>query len=218
MKKHEESNPMQTLALSADAKGMARRNLGSGTKSTVPRGLLTLLAVLACLTLPNQAQDVAEGMLNLATADQPLAHSAVVDAPVGEVWKAMTTKERITAWMVAAGEIDLKVGGKMRTSYTKGSDLTGPDVIENTIISFDPLRMLSLKIAKAPERFPFKNAAQHVWTVLYFEGADENKTRVTCRMLGFEHDEESIRMRLFFMQGNQQTLDALVKHFAKPKK
>ena len=164
-----------------------------------------------------QSEDPADRMLNLATANQPLVHSAVLDAPLAEVWKAWTTREGITSWMVPAGEIDLKVGGKMRTSYTKGSDLTGPDVIENTIISFDPLRMLSIKITKAPERFPFKKAMQNVWTVIYFEKAEENKTKVTCRMLGYNEDPESVQMRLFFMHGNQETLDRLVEHFAKAK-
>jgi uncharacterized protein YndB with AHSA1/START domain len=162
-------------------------------------------------------QDTAERMLNLATADQPLVHSAIINGPVAEVWKAYTTKEEMKSWMVAEAEIDLKVGGKIRTSYTKGSNLTGPDVIENTIISFDPMRMLSIKITKAPERFPFKNAMQRVWTVLYFEAVDEKRTRVTCRMLGYDHEEESVKMRLFFQHGNQQTMDALANYFYKRK-
>ena len=175
-----------------------------------------ILSIALCLA-HTHAEDRADQMLNLATANQPLVHSAIVDASIAEVWKAWTTREGITSWMVQAGEIDLRVGGKMRTSYTKGSNLTGPDVIENTIISFDPMRMLSIKITHAPDRFPFKKAMQHVWTVLYFEPAQGDKTRVTCRMLGFEADEESVQMRLFFMHGNQETLDSLVKHFAKAK-
>ena len=164
-----------------------------------------------------RSQDPADRMLNLATAEQPLVHSAVVDAPLTQVWQAWTTTAGITSWMVPAGEIELRVGGKMRTSYTKGSDLKGPDVIENTIICFDPLHMLSIKISKAPERFPFKKAMEHVWTVLYFEKVGEDKTKVVCRMLGYDGQSESVQMRLFFMQGNQQTLDSLVKHFAKSK-
>ena len=179
--------------------------------------LFTLAITLGAATAPSGEPDPAERMLNLATADQPLVHSAVVEAPVTEVWKAWTTKEGITSWMVPVGEIELKVGGRMRTSYDKHSDLTGPDVIENMIISFDPLRMLSIKIAKAPERFPFKRAMQNVWTVIYFEKVGEDKTKVTCRMLGYDGEPESVQMRLFFMHGNQQTLDSLVKHFAKAK-
>jgi uncharacterized protein YndB with AHSA1/START domain len=177
--------------------------------------ILAAFFSLGIASVNAQAPDAADRMLNLAAADQPLVHTAIVNAPVSEVWKAWTTKEGITSWMVASGEIDLRVGGKMRTSYTKGSDLTGPDVIENSILCLDPQRMLSIKIAKAPERFPFQRAMQNVWTVIYFEPVEEKRTKVTCRMIGFDHEEESVKMRLFFLQGNQQTLDALVKHFDK---
>ena len=177
--------------------------------------ILAAFFSLGIASVNAQAPDAAGRMLNLAAADQPLVHTAIVNAPVSEVWKAWTTKEGITSWMVASGEIDLRVGGKMRTSYTKGSDLTGPDVIENSILCLDPQRMLSIKIAKAPERFPFQRAMQNVWTVIYFEPVEEKRTKVTCRMIGFDHEEESVKMRLFFLQGNQQTLDALVKHFDK---
>ncbi len=159
--------------------------------------------------------DSADAMLNLATATQPLVHTAVVPAPVSEVWKAYTTTKGITSWMVAAGTIDLKVGGLMRTSYTAGSDLKGPDVIENKILSFDPERMVSIQCVRTPARFPFEAAIKKVWTNLYFESAGEGQTKVTCRMLGFDGSNDSTQMRLFFMKGNQSELDGLVKHFAK---
>lgn len=154
-------------------------------------------------------------MLNLATSGQPLATSGVIDAPLAEVWKAWTTTEGITSWMVANGTIDLKVGGKMRSSYAKDADLSGPDVIENTIISYDPMRMLSIKCTQTPKNFPFKKAMENAWTIVYFEPEGEAKTKVLIRMLGYTHDQESVDMRLFFMRGNQQTLDALAAHFKK---
>jgi uncharacterized protein YndB with AHSA1/START domain len=157
----------------------------------------------------------AEAMLNLATATQPLVHFANVKAPVKDVWDAYTTTNGIKSWMVAEGTIDLKLGGLMRTSYTAGSDLTGKDVIENKIISFDPERMLTIQTVRFPEGFPFKTAITKVWTVLYFESMGTKVTKVTCRMLGWDGTDESTQMRKFFMRGNQQELDELQKHFGK---
>ncbi len=157
----------------------------------------------------------AEAMLNLATARQPLVHFATVNAPVKEIWDAYTTTKGIKSWMVAEGTIDLKIGGLMRSSYTPGSDLTGKDVIENKIISYDPEHMLTIQTVKFPDGFPFKNAILKVWTVLYFEPVGEKQTKVTCRMLGWDGSDESTQMRKFFMRGNQQELDELVKHFGK---
>lgn len=160
-------------------------------------------------------QDKADDMLNLATADQPLVHTAVVDAPVSQVWKAWTTTEGIKSWMVAEGDVDLKIGGKIRTGYAAGTDLDGPNAIENTIIAFDPGRMLAIRNTKAPEKFPFKNAISQVWTIVYIEPVGSDRTKVTVKMLGYRHEAEFVQMRRFFMAGNQQTLDGLVKHFAK---
>ena len=156
-----------------------------------------------------------EAMLNLATATQPLVHFATVNAPVKAVWDAYTTTKGIKSWMVAEGTIDLKIGGLMRTSYTAGSDLTGKDVIENKIISYDPEHMLTIQTVRFPEGFPFKNAISKVWTVLYFESVGAKQTKVVCRMLGWDGSDESTQMRKFFMRGNQQELDELVKHFGK---
>lgn len=179
---------------------------------------MILINMFAAITLAqgqDKTLDNAERMLNLATATQPLVVYDTVNAPPKEVWKAYATTEGIKSWMVAEGTIDLRIGGLMRTSYTKGSDLKGPDVIENKIISFDPERMLAMQCVRTPNNFPFKKAILDVWTVLYFDAVGTDKTKVTCRTIGFDGTQESTNLRLFFMRGNKMEMDELVKHFAK---
>lgn len=149
--------------------------------------------------------------------DPAVSHSVTIEAPVKDVWAAFTTSEGISGWMVARGTVDLRIGGKMRTSYEKDSKLepNGPDVIENTIVSYDPERMLSIRCTKTPERFPFKKTMEHVWTVIYFHTLGPSKTEVTSRMLGWDGSEESNQMRQFFEAGNKQTMDGLAKYFEK---
>ena len=149
-----------------------------------------------------------------APSTDPIVAVGVVDAPASEVWKVWTTSAGAASWMVAQAEIDLRVGGKMRTHYSKDGKLGDPGTIENVIICFDPERMLSIKTVKTPERFPFKKAIQDMWTVIYLEPVEGGgKTRVTCRGLGFTADPESQQMRKFFERGNQITVDALVAKF-----
>ena len=74
--------------------------------------------------------------------------------------------------------------------------------------------MISIKVAKAPDRFPFPNAIQRMWSVIYFEAAGPSRTQVREVSLGFGPDEESQRMRAFFNQGNATTLSQLQRHFA----
>ncbi|MBS1713268.1 MAG: SRPBCC domain-containing protein [Armatimonadetes bacterium] len=172
----------------------------------------TLIALMA-LTAQEPVVQHSDDMLNLATADQTLVHAAIVPGPVKDVWRAFTTTEGIKSWMVAEGDVDLKIGGKIRTGYQPGTDLSGPDAIENTIIAFDPERMLAIRNTKSPETFPFKKAISQVWTVVYFDPIGAEKTRVTSKMIGFRREDESMKMRRFFMDGNKQTLNSLIKHF-----
>ncbi|MBS1718320.1 MAG: SRPBCC domain-containing protein [Armatimonadetes bacterium] len=167
----------------------------------------TILIKGALLVLANV------GMSSDATT--PIVASAVVSGPVAEVWKAYTTCEGLNSWMVAASAVDLRVGGYIRTSYTKGSDCTGPDVIENRILSFDPERMVSMQTVRTPERFPFKEAIKKTWVNIYFEPMGQTKTKVTCRMMGFDSTPDSVQLRKFFEQGNQLELDKLVEYFSK---
>jgi uncharacterized protein YndB with AHSA1/START domain len=145
--------------------------------------------------------------------DDAVVNEAVVAAPVSEVWKAFTTRAGIESWMVGAGDIDLRIGGLIRTSYQKGSDLDGETAIHQQILSLDPERMLSYRVVKPPTGFPFAQQIGSTWTTVYFESIDRTHTRVVGRMLGFRSDAESQKMRAFFVTGNKATMDALVKRF-----
>ena len=106
---------------------------------------------------------------SFAADPEPIVSSQTIKGSVQDIWKAFTTKQGQESWMVAKSEIDLKVGGLMRTHYSKDGKIGDEGTIENLIASYDPERMLSMKIAKAPASFPWKKAAQATWTVVYFE-------------------------------------------------
>jgi hypothetical protein len=61
---------------------------------------------------------------------------------------------------MAHSEVELKVGGRMRTHYDSKGRIGDPKTIENTIISYDPERMLSMRVTKPPEGFPFPDAVK----------------------------------------------------------
>jgi uncharacterized protein YndB with AHSA1/START domain len=143
-----------------------------------------------------------------------LVTEGVIEAPVDAVWAAMTTKEGQESWNVAHAEIDLKIGGKMRTHYDTAGRIGDPNTIENTILCFEPNRMLSIQVANPPANFPFKNAVKNMWTMIYFEDAGTSRTRLRIVGLGFGDDEESRKLRGFFDKGNAYTLKKLQEKFA----
>lgn len=144
-----------------------------------------------------------------------LSHEGIVPAPADKVWAAFTTREGLESWCVAHASVDLRLGGKMLTHYRKEGTIGDEGTIENTYLAYDPARMLSFKITKAPKGFPFTAPAEKVWTVVYFEPVGSDRTKVTIRMLGYDRTEASQQMRRFFDAGNKATLDALIAHFKK---
>jgi uncharacterized protein YndB with AHSA1/START domain/ketosteroid isomerase-like protein len=146
----------------------------------------------------------------------PVVSEAIVEAPPSAVWTAWTTGEGLRAWLAPHADIDLRLGGLMRTNYSQQGTLADPRTIENTILAFDPGRMLSIRVSKFPRDFPFPNAIGNMWTVIYFEPAGERQTRVRVVSMSFGADEESQKMRAFFERGNAVTLQQLQKHFARP--
>lgn len=165
------------------------------------RACLIALLGLVAWALPARAHDliVAEG---------------VVGAPVSAVWNAWTTTAGLKSWLAPHVDIDLRIDGLMRTNYDPKGSLGDPGTIENKVLAFEPEKMLSIRVAKAPEKFPFKNKIGEMWTVLYFQPTPDGKTLLRIVGLGFGGDEESQRMKDFFKQGNAVTLSQLQQRFA----
>jgi uncharacterized protein YndB with AHSA1/START domain len=143
----------------------------------------------------------------------PLVAEGIVEAPVDTVWAAWSTSDGLRGWLAPHAEIDLRVGGLMRTNYDPAAVLGDRQTIENEVLSFEPGRMLSIRVARAPDDFPFANAIRPMWTVLYFDEAGPGRTRLRVVSLGFRPDEESQRMRAFFDHGNKATVEALQRRF-----
>ncbi|MCH8148803.1 MAG: SRPBCC domain-containing protein [Planctomycetes bacterium] len=146
----------------------------------------------------------------------PLVHEGIIRASVDQVWAAFTTKKGLESWMVPHAEIDLRVNGKMRTNYHADGAIGDPNTIENTILSFDPKRMLSLRATKPPANFPFKSAIKGTWSVMYFDALGPKRTRLRVIGLGYGTDEEATRMRAFFEMANAWTIRKLQEKFPAP--
>jgi uncharacterized protein YndB with AHSA1/START domain len=142
-------------------------------------------------------------------AEEPPVVEEVVDAPPAEVWRLFTTKEGLSSWLSPVAEIDLRIGGAIRTNYNPQGKIGGLGTLTRTILSYDPARMLSLKTSGVPADFPSKKLMESVWTVIYFEPAGEARTRVRVVGLGYGDDAESKVLRDLFEKGNAGTLEKL---------
>lgn len=177
---------------------------GDSTKSIVVvfRSGFVAVALISVLSGSAAAQDAG-----------PVTSEGIIAAPIDSVWAAWTTSNGLRAWLAPHAEIDLRVGGSMRTNYHRTGTLGDSNTIDNQVLSFEPGRMLSIRVTNAPKDFPFPNAIRQMWTVLYLEEAGPDCTRLRVVSLGFRPDDESQRMRAFFERGNAMTVQALQRHF-----
>ena len=148
-----------------------------------------------------------------AKATESIVAEGVVGAPVSAVWSAWATTAGLKGWLAPHADIDLRIDGLMRSNYDPKGNLGDPGTIENRVLAYEPERMLSIKVAKAPEDFPFRSKISDMWTVLYFQPTPDGKTTLRIVGMGFGPDDESQKMKEFFKQGNAFTLAQLQKRF-----
>ncbi len=152
----------------------------------------------------------ASSVCSVATADDSrVVYETEIEADINAVWKAFTTNDGLEAWMAPIVEIELVVGGKMKANYNAKGKIGDETTIENTILSFDPQRMLSLKATAFPKGFPYKDAAKATWSVFYFSELPSSRTKITVVGLGYTEDEQSKKMRSFFAAANKHSLGKL---------
>jgi uncharacterized protein YndB with AHSA1/START domain len=155
------------------------------------------------------------GLCSTAQADElSFVNEAVVDAPVSEVWKVFSTSEGYKVLGPALADVDLRVGGAIRSRYDANGTLGDAETIENTILAYEPPTMMAVRIAKTPASFPFKSAWKTTWTVITLSPVEGTKTHLRAASLGFGTDEESVAMRRFFEAGNQSVVELVRRHFA----
>ncbi|CAN5473749.1 hypothetical protein BH10PSE17_BH10PSE17_02400 [soil metagenome] len=150
-----------------------------------------------------------------AAARETIVTEGIIDAPVDAVWNAWTTADGLETWLAPNVDIDLRIDGLMRVNYDPGQVLGGPSTIENRIMAYELERMLSIRVTRAPDGFPFIGRIGEMWTVLYFQPTADGRTSLRVVGMGFGSDAESQQMKAFFIQGNAATLVLLQKRFAR---
>ncbi|MEZ6137977.1 MAG: SRPBCC domain-containing protein [Pirellulaceae bacterium] len=138
-----------------------------------------------------------------------------IEANIDDVWNAFTTTDGLKSWAAPLADIDFRIGGKWRANYNKDGELGDETTIENTILAYDPKRMLSLKATGFPKGFEFVDAAKQTWSIFYFARMSESRTKITIVGIGYTDSEQSKKMRAFFKPANKYSMDQLKAALAK---
>ena len=151
-----------------------------------------------------------------APAEEPsFVNEGIINAPIGDVWKVWSTSQGYRSLGVALADVDLRIGGLIRSRYSADGVLGDEQTIENEILAYEPPRMIAFRIHKTPANFPFKEAWKRTWTVVTLTPLDGGRTLVRGASLGYGTDPESQAMRRFFERGNDETIKTLAARFAR---
>lgn len=151
-------------------------------------------------------------------SERILRNSAVIHASADELWKTFTTAEGWTSAIgVAKAEVDLRIGGVIRTVYDPAATIGDDSTITNTILAYEPGRMLAIK-PTAPRGAPdhIKAICETGWNVIRFEPLTPGCTRLSVTGMGYKDTELHRKAYEFFDKGNTWTLSKIQQNFAKP--
>ncbi len=148
-----------------------------------------------------------------APADD-LVNEAVIDGSTDEVWKLITTKEGMESWLVPHADVDLRVGGFMRTNHAQDGRIGDPRTVTNSILAIKTKKKLSIKLVEAPQSVPLAASLVGTWYEISLSSLSKRQTRVKCVGHGFSEGPVGYAARAIMNQGSEWALQQLQKHFA----
>jgi hypothetical protein len=117
------------------------------------RSEIVLVLVGFCLascnsgTNPDDPRPASESpsseVLKTDAGELVLIQEISISATVEDVWAAYTTSEGWTGWAAPKAEIDLRVGGTIRTAYA--GEIGGENTNTLQIVNYVPNRLLTLR-------------------------------------------------------------------------
>ncbi|HUG97678.1 MAG TPA: SRPBCC domain-containing protein [Gammaproteobacteria bacterium] len=174
-----------------------------------------MTASLPLVTLLLSAAAVANTSYEPAEGSFVLRHEAVVPAPPTAVWEAFSTAGGWMEWAVPFACIDLRLGGRIETSYDPHARPGDPANIQSRILAFLPGRMLAFQAMQAPPDFPHAELLADLFSVVEITPHSDGQSRVAISGVGYTDSPGHLELRAFFDQGNAWTLERLVERFTR---
>ncbi len=123
-------------------------------------------------------------------------------APIEDVWRAYTTADGWTAWASPKAEIDLRVGGTIRTAYQGEIGDSNTNTLH--IVNYVPERLLTLR-AELSGNWPkiMQDDAERLSNVILFDEIEDGVTRIQSFGIGYSDAPEYDQLMSFFMKANE---------------
>ena len=154
------------------------------------------------------------GLPPAVQADEPAGYfrESILPGPPDVVWRLLTTEKGLESWLVPQAEVDLRVGGAVRTLATKDGKIGDPQTTAvSRILSLVPGRKFSLKVEQAPAGYPFANVIQGTWYDVYVDPVSGGRTKIRCIGNGLATGFAAYAVKPVFDQGVGMAFEQLRK-------
>lgn len=159
--------------------------------------------------------DVTDSSFVQPNGAKVLKIAITVPAPRAQVWDRALTTEGYKAWATPVASVDARLGGIIEGAYSTKAKIGDEDNIRNQIVLFTPGRAFAIQNIHAPAALPGGKEFGDIVTLMEFDDAGPNATRVTLTAIGFKAQEPYATLYRHFSWGDAYSLVKLKESFTK---
>lgn len=147
----------------------------------------------------------------MRTSLKTIKKTAVISAPLSEVWWKWTTHEGLKTFFGIDNKIDLRPGGFYEIYFLMDAPRGGRGGEGNKVLSFLPEQMLTFSWNAPPTIPEIRNQPHRTWVVVQFRAVEGTKTEVSIDHLGWLNGEKWDETYVYFDKAWDIVLNALAK-------
>ncbi len=157
--------------------------------------------------------DISSWVETTTSGDLLLVEEVWIEASLEAVWNAYTTSAGWEGWAAPTADVDLRVGGLIRTNYSPGASLEDEDTNTLHILNYAPQALLTLR-AELQKNWPeiMQEDAERLTNTILFESMGPQLTRLRSYGMGYRDTPDYKRLMGFFISANAGLYKVLKAH------
>lgn len=125
---------------------------------------------------------------------------AVFDGPADLLWRLLTTERGVESWLVPHAEVDLRVGGYVKTNHEPNGKIGDPMTIVNRVVALTPGKSVAVRVDQTPQGYPLASMVVGTWYEISVDPVGSGRSRLRCVGHGFGAGPAAYMMRPMFEQ------------------
>jgi len=171
----------------------------------------TLAATAALIGLLAAAAPALGGEAARGAPQGDFARETIINGPTDVVWRLLTTERGLESWLAPQADVDLRIGGLVRTHQDARGRIGDPQTLVNRVLAVEPGRRVTLQVDKTPDGYPWAGAVIGTRYDVTVDPLKRGRTRVRCVAYGFPGGPMGYALRSLLDRGAVLALDQLRK-------